>query len=146
MVATAPLQLREVNDTYRTLRSHFDAYFDRGWLAMLIDELNIDFTTIRDIRVMLTRHAIYAEDLREIAYGVAQLKAFCKELRRQLLPVIRDRLGVSGLSRARRGMDAAERVQRELLCYVFPHNLARLEELASRLEELATHSRHPMSA
>lgn len=136
MVATEPLQLRRINETLRAIRIHFSEYFDRGWLAMLIDELPIDFTTVRDVRIMLSRHSVYQEDIHEVAYGVSQLRMFCRELRRQLLPVIRDRLGISGLSPARRAMNATERVHRELFCYAFPYNLARLEELAERLSEL----------
>lgn len=103
---------------------------------MLIDELRIEFSTLRDIRNLLSRQSVRPEDLRELRYGVVQLKVLCTELRRRLLPVIRDRLGVSGLARARRTIDAGQRIQRELLCYAFPHNLDRLEALTRNLEAL----------
>lgn len=136
MIATAPPQLREINQTLGAIRVHFSEYFDRGWLAMLIDELPIDFTTVRDVRGMLSRHSVYQEDLHELVYGVSQLRVFCRELRRQLVPVMRDRLGISGLSQARRAMNATERVHRELICYAFPYNLARLETLTEQLASL----------
>lgn len=118
------------------LREHFNEHFDRGWLAMIIDDLPLDVSLLRQIRQLLSLTVVYPEDLPEILYGVERLQQFVLELRRHLLPVLRDRLGVSGLSlaRPRRGDD---RLYRQFLCMTFPYNLTRLEELARNLHSCA---------
>lgn len=115
------------------LREHFGRHFDRGWLAMIIDDLPIDFTTIRQIRQLLSVTEVYPEDLAGIRFGAEQLLRFSADLRRYLLPVLRERLGVSRLLPSAPRLDRTQRVHRELLCLTFPCNLARLEELTHQL-------------
>ena len=131
------------------LRDHFGRHFDRGWLAMIIDDLPIDFTTLRQIRQLLSVTEIHPEDLNSIRFDAEQLQHFAADLRRYLEPVLKERLGVSGLLAHRPQLsDAervhrqllsdAERVHRQLLCFSFPYNLARLEELTAELVSLST--------
>jgi hypothetical protein len=131
------IAVQSVNATLLTsiaaLREHFSRHFDRGWLAMIIDDLPVDFTTIRQIRQLLMVTEVYPEDLPNIRYGAEQLLRFSADLRRYLLPVLRERLGVSRLLPVRPAMDDTQRVYRQLLCFTFPLNLARLDELARQL-------------
>jgi len=120
------------------LREHFSRHFDRGWLAILIDDLPIDFSTLRHIRHLLSVTDIYPEDLPELRFGAEQLTRFSSELRRHLLPVLRERLGISGLRPPTRRLDPTERVHRQLLCLAFPVNLERLEDLTRELSRLLT--------
>lgn len=139
-MATATLQTRSIDAVQirlEALREHFDRYFDRGWLAMIIDDLPIDSSVVRQIRELLALPVVYAEDLPEIRYGIDTLRVFATELRRHLLPVLRDRLGVSGFRGLRSASGADDRVHRQFLCMTFPHNLQRLEELVCDLEETA---------
>lgn len=139
-MATATLQTRSMDAVQirlEALREHFDRYFDRGWLAMIIDDLPIDSSVVRQIRAMLALPVVYAEDLPEIRYGVDTLRVFATELRRHLLPVLRDRLGVSGFGGLRSSCATDERVHRQFLCMTFPHNLRRLEEMVRDLDEAA---------
>jgi hypothetical protein len=133
----AEIAVQNVNSSLLTsiaaLKEHFGRHFDRGWLAMIIDDLPIDFTTIRQIRQLLMTTEVYPEDLPNIRYGAEQLLRFSADLRRYLLPVLRERLGVSRLLPARPAMDDAQRVHRQLLCLAFPYNLARLDELTHEL-------------
>ena len=140
-MATATLQTRgmdAVQIRLEALREHFDRHFDRGWLAMIIDDLPIDSSVVRQIRDALALPVVYADDLPEIRYGVDTLRVFATELRRHLLPVLRDRLGVSGFRGLRPGQRADDRVHRQLLCMSFPHNLQRLEELVGDLDQAAS--------
>lgn len=137
VMATLTLDARtteQVQTRLDALREHFDRYFDRGWLAIVIDDLPIDSSLMRRIRELVSLGTVYLEDLPDIAYGIGQLRLLIAELRRHLLPVIRDRLGVSGFAASRSGRSADERVHRELLCMTFPHNLDRLDELTTALE------------
>lgn len=119
------------------LRDHFDRHFDRGWLAMVIDDLPIESSVVRQIRELLALPVVYTDDLPEIRFGIDTLRVFVAELRRHLLPVLRDRLGVSGFGGLRSPGGTDDRVHRQFLCMTFPHNLRRLEELVCDLEEAA---------
>jgi len=135
-VATRPISTISLLTTIAALREHFGRHFDRGWLAMIIDDLPIDFTTLRQIRQLLTVTEIYPEDLVSIRYGAEQLEHFAADLRRYLLPVLKERLGVSELLPNRPRFDEVQRVHRQLLCHSFPYNLTRLEELIADLLSL----------
>lgn len=135
-VATRPISTVSLLTTIAALREHFSRHFDRGWLAMIIDDLPIDFTTLRQIRQLLSVTEIYPEDLDSIRFGAEQLRHFAADLRRYLLPVLKERLGVSELRPTRPRLDATQRVHRQLLCFSFPYNLIRLEELTTELLSL----------
>jgi hypothetical protein len=135
-VATHSISSISLLTTIAALREHFSRHFDRGWLAMIIDDLPIDFTTLRQIRQLLTVTEVYPEDLSTVRFGADQLRHFAADLRRYLLPVIRERLGVSELLPSRPRLDEVQRVHRQLLCLSFPYNLTRLEELTTELLSL----------
>jgi len=117
------------------LKSHFNDYFDHGWLAITIDTLPIDRSVLRQVREMLTHTGVYEEDIPELRAGVRRLERFCDEMRRYLMPDLRERLGVSGLLGPRAQRSGADRVQRELFCMTFPGNLERLELLTEALHD-----------
>jgi hypothetical protein len=118
------------------LRAHFEAYFDTGWFAVLIEGSPIEFTAIREIRAVLARESIYPEDRATLRYGVGLLFRFISQLRRYLVPVLRERLGISGLLPQKSRLTADEYVYRQLVAHTFPDNVDRLEELTRRLSEL----------
>jgi hypothetical protein len=132
-VATRPAGTNTLLSAIAATREHFNKHFDRGWLAMTIDDLPVDFATLRQIRELLRVREIYPEDIDSLRHGARQLRMFAADLRRFLLPVLKERLGVSGLLPARPRMEPSERVHRQLLYLSFPHNLTRLEELAEDL-------------
>lgn len=115
------------------LRNHFDRHFDRGPVAAVIEDLPIDSALLRTVRDTLALSGAYPEHLPEIEFGVRRLFELVTELRRHLLPVLRDRLGVSGFASTRLRSSGDDRVYRGMLALTFPHNLNRLEELAENL-------------
>ncbi len=136
-VATESASTISLLTAIAALREHFSRHFDRGWLAMIIDDLPIDFTTLRQIRQLLTVTEVHPEDLDSVRFGAEQLRHFAVGLRRYLLPVLKERLGVSELLPTRPRFDDAQRLHRQLLCLSFPYNLTRLEELTTELLSLA---------
>lgn len=117
------------------IREIFDNYFDRGWLAMSLEGTPLQLNTLREIRQLLDRLRINPHDLVSRRYAVRLLEQFAMELRRYLLPYIREKLGISGLVRRSTPMDEHQRTYRRLLAYTFSFNLERLEELARELAE-----------
>lgn len=110
-----------------SLQAFFAEHFDRGWLTVQLDDLPIDHVAYRQVRNTLAITAIYPSDMPGVVACLEALFRFIDDLRRYLLPELRDRLGVSGLTRQRRRLDPITRVQHELLASVFPHNLMELE-------------------
>jgi hypothetical protein len=116
-----------IADELASLQTFFAEHFDRGWLTVQLDDLPIDRVAYRHVRNTLAITSIYPSDMPGVVTCVEALFRFIDDLRRYLLPELRDRLGVSGLTRQRHRLDPVTRVQHELLASVFPHNLGELE-------------------
>ncbi len=117
------------------VRDIFENHFDRTWFSVIIDGLPIDFRTVREIREMVGLRTIYPGEEWEIWQGVLELETFVLTVRRQLLPVLRERLGISWLFPGRRVRDRNQALLRRLVAITFPYNLERLRLAAERLKE-----------
>ncbi len=117
------------------VRDIFENHFDRTWFSVVIDGMPIDFRTVREIREMVGLRTIYPGEEWEIYQGVLELETFVLTVRRQLLPVLRERLGISWLFPGRRVRDRNQALLRRLVAITFPHNLERLRLAAGRLKE-----------
>jgi hypothetical protein len=125
----------EILQCIAELREVFENHFDRTWFSVIIDGMPIDFRTVREIREMVSLTAIYPGEEWEIFQGVLELETFVLTVRRQLLPVLRERLGISWLFPGRRVRDRNQVMLRRLVAITFPHNLERLRLSAERLKE-----------
>jgi hypothetical protein len=120
----------------RKIRRVFEDHFDRTWFAIIIDGLPIDFRTIRIIRELVGLESIHVGDQWFIYQAVVELSRFSLLIRKFLLPVLKERLGVSGLIPDRIVRDRYQYILRRFVAYTFPYNLERLEALTA---ELRTH-------
>ena len=131
-------QTRRDTDLLRLIgqvREIFENNFDRTWFSVVIDGMPIDFRTVREIREMVSLKTIYPGEEWEIYQGVLELETFVLTVRRQLLPVLRERLGISWLFPGRRVRDRNQALLRRLVAITFPYNLERLRLSAERLKE-----------
>jgi hypothetical protein len=117
------------------VRDVFENHFDRTWFSVIIDGMPIDFRTVREIRQMVGLKTIYPGEEWEIFQGVLELETFVLTVRRQLLPVLRERLGISWLFPTRRVRDRNQAMLRRLVAITFPYNLERLRLAAQHLKE-----------
>jgi hypothetical protein len=117
------------------VRDVFENQFDRTWFSVVIDGMPIDFRTVREIRQMVSLKTIYPGEEWEIYQGVLELETFVLTVRRQLLPVLRERLGISWLFPGRRVRDRNQVMLRRLVAITFPHNLERLRLATLRLKD-----------
>jgi hypothetical protein len=117
------------------VRDIFENHFDRTWFSVVIDGMPIDFRTVREIREMVSLKTIYPGEEWEIYQGVLELETFVLTVRRQLMPVLRERLGISWLFPGRRVRDRNQALLRRLVAITFPYNLERLRIAAERLKE-----------
>ena len=132
---TADTSPDELLDLITEIREVFQNHFDRTWFAIIIDDLPIDFQTIRLIRELVSLHSLHAGDEYLITQGVEELESFIIHIRRYLLPYLKERLGVSWLTPARMVEDRSQYLIRRLVAYAFPYNLERLNNLTGRLRE-----------
>ncbi|MBN2553146.1 MAG: hypothetical protein JXB06_10270 [Spirochaetales bacterium] len=117
----------------RKIRRVFEDHFDRTWFAIIIDGLPIDFRTIRMIRELVGLQSIHVGDEWFIYQAVVELSRFSLLIRKFLLPVLKERLGVSGLMPHRVVRDRTQYILRRFVAYTFPYNLERLEGLTGQL-------------
>jgi hypothetical protein len=139
---TAMLQQKQedrVSGLIRQIRQVFENHFDRTWFSLIIDGLPIDFRTVREIRELVSLHFVQKGDEAAIRLGAQELESFIRLVRRYLLPVIKERLGVSGLHPETRVKDPEQYLIRRLVAYTFPYNLERLERLAGELKAALSH-------
>ena len=115
------------------IRRVFEDHFDRTWFAIIIDGLPIDFRTIRIIRELVGLQSIHVGDEWFIYQAVVELSRFSLLIRKFLLPVLKERLGVSGLMPHRVVRDRTQYILRRFVAYTFPYNLERLEALTGQL-------------
>ncbi len=116
------------------LREVFENHFDRTWFSLIIDGVPIDLRTMRDIRDVVSLTTVYPGEEWQIYQGALELETFCQTVRRFLLPVLKERLGISWLFPARRVKDTRQYIVRKFVAFTFPYNLERLRRLTQRLK------------
>jgi hypothetical protein len=119
----------------RSIRQVFEDHFDRTWFSVVVDGLPIDFRTIRVIRGLVALESVHRGDEWFIYEAVLELERFVVLARQYLLPVLKERLGVSGLVPDRMVRDRTQYILRRLVVYTFPFNLQRLSELSRILKD-----------
>ena len=116
------------------LRDVFENNFDRTWFSLIIDGMPIDFRTVREIREMVSLTAIYPGEEWQLYQGALELETFYRTVKRFLLPVLRERLGISWLFPHKRIRDQRQIILRKLVAITFPYNLERLRRLTETLK------------
>ncbi len=116
------------------LKNVFESHFDRTWFSLVIDGIPIDFRTVRDIREMVSLTSLYPGQEWVVWQGVAELETFHRTVKRFLLPVLKERLGISWLLPQRRVRDRQQYILRKFVAFTFPYNLERLRRLTLKLK------------
>jgi hypothetical protein len=116
------------------LKEVFENHFDRTWFSLIIDGMPIDFHTVRDIRELVSLTSLYPGEETQLFQGVQELETFHKTVKRFLLPVLRERLGISWLFPQKRVRDAQQYILRKFVAFTFPYNLERLRRLTQKLK------------
>jgi hypothetical protein len=116
------------------LRDVFENHFDRTWFSLIIDGMPIDFHTVRDIREVVSLTALYPGEEWQIFQGVLELEVFCATVKRFVLPVLKERLGISWLFPQMRVRDTQQYIVRKFVAFTFPYNLERLRRLTLKLK------------
>ncbi len=116
------------------LKDVFENHFDRTWFSLIIDGMPIDFRTVRDIREVVSLTSLYPGEEWQVYQGVLELETFCRTVKRFLLPVLKERLGISWLFPKKRVRDTQQYIIRKFVAFTFPYNLERLGRLTQNLK------------
>jgi hypothetical protein len=125
---------REILGIIADVRDVFENHFDRTWFSMLIDGMPVDMRTVRSIRQMVSMRSVFPGEEWEIWQGVQELEVFIAHVKRFLLPVLKERLGISWLIPQRRVRDRSQYLIRKFVAFTFPYNLERLRVLSEKLK------------
>lgn len=126
----------EIIDCIRRIRTVFEQHFDRAWFAVLMDDVPMGIRTLREIRSLVLFDTIYPGDELDIRSGLAELEEFLMTVRKYLLPLLREKLGISRLRPSALVRDRNQYLLRRLLAFTFPYNVERLASLTAELREL----------
>lgn len=133
----------EIVDCIRRIREVFEQNFDRAWFAVLMDDVPMGIRTLREIRSLVLFDSIYPGDEDDIHTGLLELEEFVMTMRKYLLPLLREKLGISRLCPRALVRDRNQYLLRRLLAYTFPYNVERLASLTRDLRLcLSTHYPH----
>jgi hypothetical protein len=116
------------------LRDVFENNFDRTWFSLILDGIPVDLRTVREIRELVSLTSIYAGEEWLIYQGVQELEKFHTTVKRFLLPVLKERLGISWLFPHKRVRDPQQYILRKFVAFTFPYNLERLRRLTLKLK------------
>ena len=114
--------LRGADAVYAATDRHFDA------TLITLDEE-------QRTRLPADMTALYPGEEWQIYQAVLELETFVLAVRRWLLPVLRERLGISWLFPGRRVRDRNQAMLRKLVAITFPYNLERLRGATLRLKD-----------
>jgi hypothetical protein len=123
----------EIIDCIRRIREVFEQNFDRAWFAVLMDDVPMGIRNLREIRSLVNLDSIYPGDEDDIHSGLLELEEFVMAMRKYLLPLIREKLGISRLCPRALVRDRNQYLLRRLLAYTFPYNVERLASLTRDL-------------
>jgi len=126
----------EILSLIAEVREVFENHFDRTWFSLVLDGMPIDLRTVRDIRSLVSLTEIFPGQEQSLYQGVLELEKFCNALKRLLLPVLKERLGISWLKPKWRVHDPQQYILRKFVAFTFPYNLERLRRVTQRLKAL----------
>ncbi len=118
------------------IRQIITTCIDNSGATVVLEELPVDFKTLRDIRSMTSVLRIDRETITVVATGVQELEQFIQDMNKYFLPNMKEYLRVSFLKPDRLVGDKDLYIIRRFAVYAFPHNLARLSELTYELKTI----------
>lgn len=118
------------------LKDVFENYFDRTWFSLLIDGMPVDYRTMRDIRELVSVTSLAPGEEWQVFQGVLELETFSLTVKRFLLPVLKERLGISWLIPQMRVRDTQQYILKKFVAFTFPYNLEKLRRLTAKLRAI----------
>lgn len=116
------------------IRRIFETCFDSYATAIIIQELPIDYKTVRSIRNLISIVRISEETIALIHTGVYELEQFIQNLNTYFLPRAKEIMQVSSLQPQRATRNKELYVLRRLALFALPMNIEKLRQLTGELK------------
>ncbi len=129
-----------VCDLILQIKDVFQASFDKAWFGVLMDDVPMGTHTIRQIRILVRFDTVLPGDEQDIYIGVLELEEFIRTIKQYLLPLIREKLGISKLCPSSLVRDRNQYILRKLIAFTFPYNVERLNGLTRQLKDVLVRS------
>lgn len=129
----------EIRDILYEVKNSFMDNFDKSWFYIVIDDLPVNLKNIIEIKEALSDSLLYT-NLRELFQIIIKLEWFIQNVRKYLLPVIKEKLRISHLYPSLLVRDRNVYVKRNLIAYVLPFNLENLNKHTLKLKKLVLES------
>ena len=118
------------------IRHLFENYFENRYMAVIIQELPIDFRTLKEIRNLVSIVTIDQDSIMIIQSGINELELFIQNLRNYLLPFIEDRFRISFLHVSPKERRSDSFIIRKFSAFTCPYNICHLENLTGELRSM----------
>jgi hypothetical protein len=118
------------------LENAFNISFNHTWFRVIADDAEIDGSLLREVEEFFILKTPFASDEIRILEILLVIDEIIGNVRRYLLPTLRDKLRISGFFADDDIIDKDLRVKYRLIAYAFPRNLERLEEIAFRVRSV----------
>ena len=109
-------------------------YFKQNWFLLLLEDLPGKRLELHEISGLLSFPEISIHDVQKIQDIINLLDHFVHSIKRYLLPVLREKLRISGLSPEKRLKSKEELLRNGLIASVFPDNLKRLSCISEQIK------------
>jgi hypothetical protein len=137
------IQYREKKSTLTLLVNelldllHF--YFSQNWFLLLLEDIPGNGSDIHELCELISHKKISLDDTQQLEYIILLLDHFIRLIRRFLLPVLREKLRISGLLPEKQLKDKDERIKHGFIASVFPDNLERITHITRQIKQYLTY-------
>jgi len=111
---------------------------NQAWFYKAADNLPINIENLSYIIELFTLNTYYNQDYLKMQEAIALLKNLVTEIKRYLLPVIKERLGISYLTERRHAKKSHEFIYYSFIAYTFPVNLQKIEAFLESIDNDTT--------
>lgn len=109
-------------------------YFTQNWFLLLLEDIPGNVSEIHEILGLLSYKKISIEDTQKLRDMIILLDHFVIIIKRFLLPVLREKLRISGLSPEKQLKKRDERIKNGFIASVFPDNLKRISHITGKIK------------
>ena len=124
---------RRVAELRRQLRECLSMVLDQGWFYKSAEDLPVRCEDLQPILASLAEDWYLIPDIKRLKDTIHQLENLITDIKRFLLPVLKDRLGISNFSHPRPDKKSDQYIQHSLIAYALPINLQRIEALLGEI-------------
>lgn len=109
-------------------------YISQNWFILLLEEMPNSISDINEIHRLLSSKKISIKDTRQLKDIVNSLDQFILNIKKFLLPVLREKLRISGLTPEKQIKSKDERIIKEFIAAVFPDNIERISFISRKIK------------